>query len=214
VVDISERKHAEERQKLLIGELNHRIQNLFAVVQAVATNSLSEERPLASAREVFLDRLDSLARAYSLLTEQAWQGAPMKQILQAELSAFSERVDLDGPDVMVRQASAQSFALLFHELATNAVKYGALSVPEGRIAIRWGVDKGLRPAVFSFSWQEAGGPAVGPPTRTGFGRKVIEDTARRLGKYRIDYAPEGLKCQMEAPLDKVGWTTEESPRPF
>ena len=208
VVDISERKQAEERRKLLIGELNHRIRNLFTVVQAVATNSLSGERTLAEARDSFLDRLDSLARAYTILTEQHWQGAPLKQILQAELLAFSERVDLDGPDVMVRQISAQSFALLFHELATNAVKYGALSGPAGRISIRWRVDRSVRPATFFFSWEESGGPTIAPPQRTGYGRKIIQDTARRLGKHRIDYAPEGLKYAVEGMLDKVGWVTE------
>jgi two-component sensor histidine kinase len=110
---------------------------------------------------------------------------------------------------MVRQNAAQSFALLFHELATNAVKYGSLSARHGRVAVCWGVDAAAQPPIFSFSWEESGGPPVDPPTRAGYGRKIIEDTVRRLGKQHIDYARTGLQYRMEALLDKVGWVIEE-----
>jgi PAS domain S-box-containing protein len=208
VVDITERKRVEERQRLLIGELNHRIQNLFAVIQSVAANSLGGDRTPGEARDVFIERLHSLGRTYTIMTEQEWRGAPIRQILAAELSAFADRVALEGPDVMVRQNAAQSFALLFHELATNAVKYGSLSARHGRVAVGWGVEGGIPPLIFSFSWEETGGPPVSPPTRSGYGRKIIEDTVRRLGKQHIDYAPSGLKYRLEAPLDKVGWVIE------
>ncbi|MFY9699344.1 MAG: HWE histidine kinase domain-containing protein [Rhodoplanes sp.] len=128
LVDISERKRVEERQRLIIGELNHRVQNLFAVVQSMALHSLDGKRSLMDAREVFIDRLQSLGRAYSMMTEQEWRGAALRQILAAETSPFADRVSIDGIDLMVRQNAAQSFALLLHELTTNAVKYGALSV--------------------------------------------------------------------------------------
>ena len=213
MVDISERKRTEDRQRLLIGELNHRIQNLFAVIQSVAYNSLSGERPIGDAREVFIERLHSLGRTYTIMTEQQWRGAPIRQILSAELSAFSDRVVLDGIDVMVRQSSAQSFALLFHELTTNAVKYGALSAPEGRIDVQWGVDLEAQPATFRFAWEERGGPPVLPPTRSGYGRKIIEETVRRLGKHQINYAADGVKYRMEARLDKIGWVIEEGGPP-
>ncbi len=217
LVDISERKRIEERQRLLIGELNHRIQNLFAVVQSVALHSLSGNRPLVETREVFIDRLQSLGRAYTMMTEQEWRGAPLRQILAAETSAFADRVSLEGIDVMVRQKAAQSFALLLHELTTNAVKYGALSVPAGRVDVRWrvGQEDGRddSPAQFFLSWEESGGPAVGVPTRTGYGRKIIEDTMRRIGKHKIEYAQTGLKYRMEAPIAKVGWIIDEKPAP-
>ena len=205
MVDIRERKRLEERQRLLIGELNHRIQNLFAVVQSVALNSLSPDRPLMDSREVFIERLHSLGRAYTMLTEREWRGAPLRQILEAETSAFADRVSLDGIDVMVRREAAQSFALLLHELTTNAVKYGALSVPTGTVEVGWSVGREDCPGMFVLSWQEAGGPTAAPPPRTGYGRKIIEDTVRRIGHYQIEYAPSGLKFHMEAPFDKVGW---------
>ncbi|WP_170149831.1 sensor histidine kinase [Rhodoplanes roseus] len=209
LVDITERKRSEDRQRLLIGELNHRIQNLFAVIQSVALSSLSGERSLREARDVFVDRLQSLGRAYTLMTEQEWRGAPLRQILASETSAFADRVTLDGIEVMVKQNAAQSFALLLHELTTNAVKYGALSAPDGSIAVRWSVERELRPNAFVLSWQEDGGPRVAPPTRSGYGRKIIEDTMRRIGKHQIEYAPGGLKYRMEAPLDKVGWVIDD-----
>lgn len=208
LIDITERRRAEEAQKLLIGELHHRTQNLFAVIHSVAWHSLSGERPLKEAREVFINRLHSLSRSYAMLTEQAWQGAPIRQILAAELSGFSERVHLDGVDVMVRRSCAQSFALLFHELATNAVKFGALSSPEGRVFVRWRVERNDGTSAFIFSWVEEGGPPVTPPSRRGYGRRIIEDIARQLGKYRIDYDPAGLRYELEMVLDRVGRLVE------
>jgi PAS domain S-box-containing protein len=210
LVDISERKRIEERQRLLIGELNHRIQNLFAVIQSVALHSLSGTRSLMETREVFIDRLQSLGRAYTMMTEQEWRGAPLRQILAAETAAFADRVSLDGIDLMVRQKAAQSFALLLHELTTNAVKYGALSVPSGRVVVRWKVDRERDPGMFVLSWEETGGPSVVPPTRIGYGYKIIGDTMRRIGKHQIEYAPSGLKYRMEAPIEKVGATMPPS----
>lgn len=213
LIDISERKLAEERQRLLIGELNHRIQNLFTVVQSVALNSLSADRALVESREVFIERLHTLGRAYTILTEQEWRGVPLRQILEAETGAFADRVGLDGTDVMVRQEAAQSFALVLHELTTNAVKYGALSVPAGRVDVRWSVGQDDRPGLFALSWEETGEMTVTPPSRTGYGRKIIEDTVRRIGQYQIEYAPSGLKFRMEVPISTVGWVIEDRPAP-
>jgi PAS domain S-box-containing protein len=213
MMDIRERKRLEERQRLLIGELNHRIQNLFAVVQSVALNSLSPDRSIVDSREVFIERLESLGRAYTMLTEQEWRGVPLRQILEAETSAFADQVSLSGFDVMVRQTAAQSFALLLHELTTNAVKYGALSVPSGMVKVRWSVDRVDRLGIFILSWEEAGGPTVVPPTRTGFGRKVIEETMRLIGHYQIEYASSGLKLHMKAPIEKVGWVIGDNLAP-
>ena len=204
MVDIRERKRIEERQRLLIGELNHRIQNLFAVIHSVALHSLGGNRSLVDAREVFIDRLQSLGRAYTMMSEQEWRGAPLRQILAAETSAFADRVSVDGIDLMVRQKAAQSFALILHELTTNAVKYGALSVPAGRVDVSWSVDRESHPDQFVLCWEETGGPAVVPPTRTGYGRKIIENTMRRIGKHQIEYAPSGLKFRIEAPIEKIG----------
>ena len=213
LVDISERKRVEERQRLIIGELNHRVQNLFSVVQSIALHSLDGKRSLMDAREVFIYRLQSLGRAYSMMTEQEWRGAALRKILAAETSPFADRVSIDGIDLMVRQNAAQSFALLLHELTTNAVKYGALSVPGGRVVVRWKVDRESHPDQFVLYWEETGGPIVIPPTRTGYGCKIVEGTMRRIGKHQIEYAPSGLKYRMEAPIEKVGWVIEDKPAP-
>jgi two-component sensor histidine kinase len=165
---------------------NHRIQNLFAVIQSVALHSLGGNRSLVAAREVFIDRLQSLGRAYTMMGEQEWQGAPLRQILAAETSAFADRVSVDGIDLLVRQKAAQSFALILHELTTNAVKYGALSVPAGRVNVSWNVDREAILASSSCAGRETGGPAVVPPTRTGYGRKIIENTMRRIGRHQIE----------------------------
>jgi two-component sensor histidine kinase len=114
---------------------------------------------------------------------------------------------------MVRRKAAQSFALLFHELTTNAVKYGALSAPGGQIDVRWDVDRNNHPGLFAFSWKESGGPTVVAPTRTGYGHKIVEDTMRRIGKHQIEYAPSGVKYRMEAPIEKIGWVIEENSAP-
>jgi PAS domain S-box-containing protein len=209
MVDITERKRIDEQRRLMIRELNHRIQNLFAVIHAMASQSLGGNRSLLEAREVFIERLLSLGRVCTLMTEQEWRGAPLRQILISETSAFNDRVSLDGINMMVGQRAAQSFTLLLHELTINAVKYGALSVPAGRVDVRWTVDREDYPGQFLLSWEETGGPVVVPPTRTGLGRKIIEDTMRRIGKYQIEYAPSGLKYQMEAPIKNVGWVMEE-----
>jgi PAS domain S-box-containing protein len=211
LVDISERKRVDERQRLIIGELNHRVQNLFAVVQSMALHSLDGKGSLMDAREVFIDRLQSLGRAYSMMTEQEWRGAPLRQILAAETSPFADRVSIEGIDLMVRQNAAQSFALLLHELTTNAVKYGALSDAAGRVVVHWKVDRESHPDQFVLYWEETGGPIVVPPTRTGYGRKIVEGTMRRIGKHQIEYAPSGLKYRMEAPIEKVGWVIEDKP---
>jgi PAS domain S-box-containing protein len=213
ITDITERKRGEEHQKLLIGELNHRIQNLFSVIQSVATNSLSGNPILVEARDAFVDRLQSLGRAYGMLTEQEWRGAPLRKILEAETSAFADQVSVDGPDVMVREKSAQSIAMVLHELTTNAVKYGALSADAGRVAVRWSIDSDQNAGKFALSWEEAGGPPVVPPTRTGYGSRVIDSTMRRLGTHQFEYAPGGLKYRMEAPLEKVGWVMNADTTP-
>ncbi|MGB8528978.1 MAG: hypothetical protein WCD75_19485, partial [Rhodoplanes sp.] len=108
-------------------------------------------------------------------------------------SAFADRVSVDGIDLMVRQKAAQSFALILHELTTNAVKYGALSVPAGRVNVSWSVDRESNPGQFVLCWEEIGGPEVVPPTRRGYGRTIIESTMRRIGRHQIEYAPTGLK---------------------
>jgi PAS domain S-box-containing protein len=213
VIDIAERKRAEEHQHLLIGELHHRTQNIFAVVQAVANRSLSGERTLEDARRVFLNRLHALSRTYTTLTEGAWRGAELEKILRDELTAFSARIDIGGDPVMIQPSAAQTFALIFHELATNAIKYGALSVSSGSLTVRWTVRGERNAATFELSWREQGGPPVSPPARKGYGQTILEDGARHIGEPRITYAPEGLRYDLTASVKSIGWTLSDLPAP-
>ncbi|HET6534883.1 MAG TPA: PAS domain S-box protein [Sphingomicrobium sp.] len=218
--DITERKRAEEvlraseeRQRFLMAELAHRGGNLLAVVQAIVSRSLTGTRPLAEEREALSRRLQALARTQSALTSEGF-GAPVAEIIGLEFEAFSSRVMASGPDVTLSSRAAQTFALLVHELATNAAKYGALSLPEkGQVDIHWSVEGAGKEARFKFKWLERGGPPVIPPTHKGFGSALIEKVAGQdFGtKPKIRFAPEGVTYEIDAPL--LVMTTPEADLP-
>lgn len=200
--DITERKQAEERQQVLMAELAHRGGNLMAVVQSIVSRSLTGTRPLTEERETLAQRLHALARTRSVLTSEGF-GAPVAEIVRLEFEAFSDRVMAVGPDVTLNPRAAQTFALLVHELATNAAKYGGLSQPKGgQVDIRWSIEGAGEEARFKFHWQEHDGPPVAPPTRQGFGSLLIEKVvAQDFGaKPKIRFAPEGVSYEIDAPL--------------
>jgi two-component sensor histidine kinase len=203
--DITERKQAEEHQHFLMNELAHRSQNLLAVVQSIATRSLSGTRSLAEAREVLTQRIQALARSQEVLVTAGFVGAPVAEIIRLEFKAFSDRVKAAGPDVMLNPKLAQTFALVVHELATNASKHGALSGPGGHIAIHWSIEGVSTEARFKFQWQERGGPPVAPPTRQGFGRILLEKAVASDFDVqpKISFAPEGLIYEIDTPLSVV-----------
>jgi two-component sensor histidine kinase len=203
--DITERKQAEERQHFLMNELAHRSQNLLAVFQSIATRSLSGTRSLVEAREVLTQRIQALARSQAVLVTEGFVGAPVAEIIRLEFKAFSDRVKAAGPDLMLNPRLAQTFALVVHELATNASKHGALSGPGGHIAIHWSIEGVGTEARFKFQWQERGGPPVAPPTRQGFGRILLEKAVASDfdAQPEIRFAPEGLIYQIDAPLSVV-----------
>jgi len=200
--DITERKLAEQRQQFLMNELAHRGKNLLAVIQSIAFRSLSGTRPLAEARDVLIQRLHALARSQSALITEGFEGAPVAEIIRLEFEGFSDRVKAVGPDVMLNPRVAQTFALLMHELATNATKYGALSRPDGQVAIHWSIEGAVAEARFKFQWQERDGPPVVPPTHQGFGRILLEKAAAQDfgAPPKIRFAPEGLSYEIDAPL--------------
>ena len=203
--DITERKQAEQRQLLLTNELAHRGKNLLAVILSITSRSLSVRRPLTEARDVLIKRLHALARSQSVLISEGFEGAPLTEIVRLEFESFSDQIEAVGPHVMLSPRVAQTFALLVHELATNATKYGALSRPDGQIAIRWSIEGVGARARFRFQWQESGGPPVVPPTRQGFGRIVLEKAAAQEfgAPPKIRFAPEGLSYEIDAPLSAV-----------
>jgi PAS domain S-box-containing protein len=200
--DITERKHSEECQRILTNELAHRGGNLLAVIQAIVSLSLTGTRPLAEERETLTQRLRALARTQSVLTSEGF-GAPVAEIIRLELEAFSDRVIAVGPGVTLSPRAGQTFALLVHELATNAAKYGALSLPEkGRVDIHWSIEGAGKEARLKFQWQERDGPPVIPPTRQGFGSVLVERVAAQDfgAESKLEFAPEGVSYEIDAAL--------------
>jgi PAS domain S-box-containing protein len=202
--DITERKEAEQRQHFLMNELAHRSKNLLAVIASITASSLSGTRSVTEAREVLTHRIQALARSQSALLMGGFEGAPIAEIIRLEFEGFSDQVKSVGPDVLLNPRVAQTFALVVHELATNATKHGALSLPDGQVAIHWSVEGVGAEARFKFQWQERNGPPVVPPTRQGFGHMVIERAAAQgFGLPKISFASEGLSYEIDAPLSAV-----------
>ncbi len=198
--DIHEKKLAEERQRLLINELNHRVKNMLATVQAIAFQTLKGEVPLAEARKRFEARLMALARAHNLVTAQHWEGSSLDRVVRdaTEYLAEQGRFEIAGEDVWVSPRAALALALAFHELSTNAAKYGALSRDGGQVSISWRTD-GERLLI---EWKERGGPPVSEPSSRGFGSRLIERGlgADLDGSASLGFEPDGVRCRIEASM--------------
>lgn len=202
--DMTEAKRAEAHLRLLVDELNHRVKNTLAIVQGIAQQSFKDDVPPAVARTAFEGRLAALSEAHNLLTREHWSLVSMRQIIDDALRPHGgeSRFSLDGPDLMLLPKTAISLALAIHELATNAVKHGALSQPGGHVAISWRRVLDGKPVRLAMRWEESGGPPVTPPSRRGFGTRMIERglAAELGGTVTIDFRPEGLVCTVDAPL--------------
>jgi PAS domain S-box-containing protein len=204
VIDITERKQAREGQQFVIRELQHRTQNLFGVIQALASRSLEEGKTLAEAKHVLSGRLQALARAYATLASAAWQGASLAEILGRQLAGFSERVTVSGCDIVVSPSAAQQFALIIHELATNALKYGALSMSDGRVSIEGKIERLDESGLFSFLWRETGGPPPSLPTRKGFGSVVLLDSVQHFARtVAMNFEQKGLTYELQLYLSAM-----------
>jgi PAS domain S-box-containing protein len=200
--DVHEKKLAEERQRLLINELNHRVKNMLATVQAIAFQTLKGELPLADARQRFEARLMALSRAHSLVTAQNWEGSSLERVVTDATEYLSEdhsRFEIAGDPVWLSPRAALALALAFHELSTNAAKYGALSNETGTVSIGWRTEGGR----LRIEWKERGGPPVAEPARRGFGSRLIERglDADLAGSARLAFDPDGLCCTIEASLE-------------
>jgi PAS domain S-box-containing protein len=205
-VDITDRKLAEDRQRLLMEELAHRVKNTLTVVQAIVMQTLRGSGASPEARETLATRLLALSRAHDLLMQGSWSEASLQALVDntATLHAHGEagRFRTQGSDIMLGSRSAMSLALVLHELATNAVKYGALSVPEGHVLILWETVAVADQACLRFRWEEVGGPTVMPPARQGFGSRLIERSfGQSLGaRIGLDYPETGVTFTLEAPI--------------
>jgi PAS domain S-box-containing protein len=198
-VDITNRKEAEERQVLLAREVDHRARNALALVQSIVRLTRSDN--IKSYITAVDGRIGALARAHTLLAQSRWQGADLARLVNEELAPFRtdgpERTTIAGPDVSLEPRTAQTLALALHELATNAAKYGALSVRAGRVAVDWD----LQPHGLLLRWTESGGPQPQPPVAPGFGIRLISASIERqlAGEAVFDWCPEGLNCTLRVP---------------
>lgn len=205
-----ELKARQERQGVMINELNHRVKNTLATVQALARQSFAKvprSKDGGAPLDVFTDRLIALSGAHDLLTRTGWREADMGALVAASVGAHVERVDRAGPEVALAPHTAVGLSMVFHELATNSVKYGALSVPEGRVELSWRLDPVTD--TLAFTWRDVGGPPVTPPEQPGFGTRLIESSIRReqKGQARFDFRPDGLVFEASFPLpEQVRWS--------
>jgi PAS domain S-box-containing protein len=202
--DITARKRWEDHQRLLVGELNHRVKNTLSVVQSLALQTFRGDGVAKEIVTAFEHRLRALADAHNLLTRENWESADLKELIRSMLEVHAPdagRFALDGPPLRLPPQAAVTIALAFNELATNAAKYGALSVPGGRIRVGWTTDDGR----LRLRWEEVGGPPVASPSRQGFGSRMIERALPRElgGRVVLDYAAAGLVCTVDAPLPAV-----------
>lgn len=203
-VDIEDQRRAEEHRALLVDEMNHRVKNILAVVQAVAGQSFKPDAPLEQVREAFLGRLNALAGAHDLLTRESWSKVSLRECVLDALEGCGvdpARRVAEGPDVMLPPRTAVTISMALHELCTNAAKYGALSTPGGAVSAIWRVEAAPEPRL-RLVWRESGGPPVSPPGRRGFGSRMIEQAlaADLRGSATLEFRPDGVICEIDAPL--------------
>lgn len=191
LVDITAQKKTEERLSLMAREVDHRANNLLAVMQGLL--HLTRGETVAEYRTSIEGRFAALARSNSLISERRWTNVNLRSLVEEELGAFSrEQVRISGDPIDIEPSSAQALAMMIHELCTNAVKYGALSTPSGRLDVSWSLDN---ESSLMLQWVETGGPVTSEPVRKGTGGSVIEGAVRQLGgEIFREWAPTGLRC--------------------
>jgi len=202
---LREREVARERQDVLMAELDHRVKNTLATIQSLAAHSAEGAGTLEGFIRGFGERLQAMASTHTLLTATRWEGAELEELVRQGTAPWAGRMDLSGPRVALRPKAAVALGLAVHELAVNAARHGALSTADGRVAVAWSVHEAEDGGWLGLRWTERGGPPVATPTRSGFGRTLIE---RMLG-YDLDggaelrFAPEGLEAEARVPLSEV-----------
>jgi two-component sensor histidine kinase/integral membrane sensor domain MASE1 len=212
VIEISERKAAQERETLLAREVDHRAKNLLAVVQSIVQLTPGDDG--TELKTSVVGRIQALARAHSLLSDARWDGVVLGELVAEELAPFSShrsgQVTFDGPAITLRPAAAQSLALVLHELATNAAKYGALSDERGRLDVQWRRDREDGKSFVEILWTESNGPAVQKPEQMGFGSNIIRTSVERQLRGRVtkEWRAEGLICRLYVPSVEVATASD------
>jgi PAS domain S-box-containing protein len=204
-IDVTDRKRAEERQRVLIAELDHRVKNALATVSSVVSQTGVGSRSVANFVAALDGRLRSMATTHELLSSNRWQGISLTELIRHELAPYATRhnTKISGPEVVLRPEAGQAMAMVLHELATNAAKYGALSTKEGRVSIQWDRRLNGHPLRLVLEWQEIGGPPVVTPDKSSFGTSTIRDLIpyELGGSVDFSLAAEGVRCRVELPVD-------------
>jgi PAS domain S-box-containing protein len=210
VTDVTDRKAAEDHIQFLMHEISHRSKNLLMVIQSIARRTARSAGSMEEFERRFERRLQGLAASHDVLVSNDWQGAPLADLVRRQMLPFagiqSSRLKLAGPDVIVTAEAAQALGLAIHELATNAIKYGALSAPAGKVSVSWSfVGETIAPRALLLNWIEQGGPQVSQPQRRGFGHVVIGEMVERSlgGKVAMEFASEGLKWSVVIPASNL-----------
>ena len=196
-----------EQQRLLMAELGHRVKNSLTLVQAMVSQTLREQTSLDGARETLSARIASLGQSHAILIDEGWSGASLKQVVEGALGvhgygSHSERFRVTGPAVRLGPRQMLALSMALHELGTNAAKYGALSVATGRVEVAWTTTRNANGRTLRLQWSEYGGPPVLPPTRRGFGSKLIERALKDSldGEVSLTFEPTGVVCTVLAHL--------------
>jgi len=203
--DTTDRRMAEAQRDLLIKELEHRVKNTLSIVQSIAAQTFRHSNVDPAVQRAFEGRLITLSNVHSVLTQQSWDSAELHEIVRSALRAHGapgeQHFTIEGPELRLSPQSAVALSMAVHELATNAIKYGALCTEAGHVDVGWSVADGR----FRWSWRERGGPRVKAPKRRGFGSRMIERAlALQLsGKVAIEYAAKGVVCTIDAPLEAI-----------
>jgi two-component sensor histidine kinase len=202
-IDARERAAADKLQKLILEELHHRIKNTLATVSAIASQSLRNVAGAEHAQHAIEGRLLALGRAHDLLLQARWSSADLEKIVRGATEAFDDpdaaKFSIAGPDIRIASGAVIAIAMTLNELCTNTTKFGALSIPNGRVDIAWAVDDTAQR--LRLTWTERNGPAVQPPARQSFGTRLIETLGRQLkGNVRLSYEPSGFVYAFDVPL--------------
>jgi two-component sensor histidine kinase len=209
-------RREHDHTKLLMSELDHRVKNVLSLVSAIAFRTRETSQTMDELVAAINGRIKSLAITHELSSECRWQGIPLTELVRRELAPYADagNTQIDGPDVTLNVEAAQTLAMVIHELATNAAKYGAISVKSGCVAVRWSLKaNGQAPSALSIEWEERGGPRVVPPTRSGLGTSLIcESISYELGG-NVDhvYLSEGVRCELEIPATWLSPTQQLCP---
>jgi PAS domain S-box-containing protein len=207
-IDVTERKRVEEHQRVLVAELDHRVKNALATVNAVVSRTLDSGGLSADIMSALVGRVQSMARAHELLSSRRWQGISLTELVQREIAPYATGTNtkIDGPEIMLSAEAGQAMAMVFHELVTNAAKYGALSSQHGRVLVRWNrKPNGNAQAQLVVEWQETGGPSVAVSSKSGYGMSIVRELVPYELGGTVDFAlaREGVRCRLEIPGESL-----------